>query len=296
MSRSTSLPMPSTAPALLIYLYAFIGVTVFAFTLPMTRLAVQSFDPWLIGMARASIAGVFAAIILLATRSRRPTASEWRGIALSCTGVIVGWPVFSSIAMQTVPSSHGAVLSGLIPLATAIVASARSGEPLSRRFWMLSLLGAILVLLYAFYIGEGALQTGDIWLALAVFMSGVGYAEGGRVARTLGGWRTICWCLAASLPLTIPATLWLTFPMTEMPSSQSVMALLYLALFSSLLGFFPWYKAMAMGGVARIGQVQLAQPFLTVLISAVWLSEQVDLLTWLSCIVIIAIIAASRRA
>jgi drug/metabolite transporter (DMT)-like permease len=124
----------------------------------------------------------------------------------------------------------------------------------------------------------------------------VGYAEGGRVARTLGGWRTICWCLAASLPLTIPATLWLTFPMTEMPSSQSLMALLYLALFSSLLGFFPWYKAMALGGVARIGQVQLAQPFLTVLISAVWLSEQVDLLTWLSCIVIIAIIAASRRA
>ncbi len=296
MSRSTSLPMPSSAPTLLIYLYAFMGVTVFAFTLPMTRLAVQSLDPWLIGMARASIGGILATVILLATRSRRPTATEWRGIGLSCTGVIVGWPVFSSIAMQTVPSSHGAVLSGLIPIATAIVSAARNGESLSRRFWLLSLLGAALVLMYAFYIGEGALQTGDIWLALAVFMSGVGYAEGGRVARTLGGWRTICWCLAASLPLTIPATLWLALPMAQTPEPQAIMAVLYLAVFSSLLGFFPWYKAMAMGGVARIGQVQLAQPFLTVLISALWLGEQVDLLTWLSCILIIAVIAASRRA
>ncbi len=294
MNRSTILASPS--PALLPYLYAFVGVLVFAFTLPMTRVAVQSFDPWLVGMARASIGGLFAAFLLLATRSRSPTASEWRGIALSCTGVIVGWPVFSSVAMQTVPSSHGAVLSGLIPLATAIVSAARSGESLSRRFWLLSLLGAVLVLMYAFYIGEGALQAGDLWLALAVFMAGVGYAEGGRVARTLGGWRTICWCLAASLPLTIPASLWLAFPMAHDPSSQSVMALLYLAICSSLLGFFPWYKAMAMGGVARIGQVQLAQPFLTILISALWLGEQVDLLTWLSCVLIIVIIAASRRA
>lgn len=294
MSRSTTFAPP--APALLPYVYAFIGVLVFAFTLPMTRVAVQSFDPWLIGMGRASIGGLCAALILLATRSRRPTATEWRGIALSCTGVIVGWPVFSSIGMQTVPASHGAVLTGLIPLATAILSAARNGESLSRRFWLLSLLGAMLVLLYAFYIGEGALQAGDLWLALAVFMSGLGYVEGGRVARTLGGWRTICWCLAASLPLTIPATLWLALPMQQPPSTQAVMALLYLAIFSSLLGFFPWYKAMTMGGVARIGQVQLVQPFLTILISALWLGEQVGLLTWLSCVLIIAIIAASRRA
>lgn len=294
MSHSTTY-QPS-APALLPYAYAFVGVLVFAFTLPMTRVAVHSFDPWLIGMARASIGGLCAALILLATRSRFPTAAEWRGIALSCTGVIVGWPVFSSIAMQSVPSSHGAVLSGLIPLATAIIGARRSGESLSRRFWLLSLLGAMLVLAYAFYIGEGALQVGDLWLALAVFMAGVGYAEGGRVARTLGGWRTICWCLTASLPLTVPASLWLALPMEQAPSAQATMALLYLALCSSLLGFFPWYKAMAMGGVARIGQVQLAQPFLTILISALWLGEQVDLLTWLSCVIIIVIIAASRRA
>lgn len=278
------------------YAYAFLGVAIFSFTLPMSRIAVAEYSPWLLGMLRGAIGGTAAAIILLVTRSRFPNRAEWRNILIACSGLILGWPLLSNLALQTVPSSQAAVLIGIIPFFTALFASLHSGHRLSPRFWFWCIVGALLVLVYAMHSGGWRLHEGHIYLLLGSAFSGIGYAYGGLVAKTLSGWRTICWCQAISLPLTIPTSLYLAHDMTALPSSTATGAMLYLALMSSLLGFFPWYKAMAIGNVAKIGQVQLLQPFMAILIAAVWLREQVSLLTWLSCLFIVLIIAASRKA
>ncbi len=278
------------------YYYALLGVLIFSFTLPMSRLAVTEYSPWLLGMLRGSIGGTTAAVILLLTRSRFPNRQEWRNILIACTGLILGWPLLSNLALQTVPSSQAAVLIGVIPLFTALFASLQSGQTLSRRFWGWCLLGSGLVFAYAMQISQWQFEVGHLYLLLGSAFSGLGYAYGGQVAKTLSGWRTICWCQAVSLPLTIPASLYLASDLQHVPGSTTTFAMLYLALMSSLLGFFPWYKAMAIGNVAKIGQVQLLQPFLAILISALWLGEQVSMLTWASCVLIVFIIAASRKS
>lgn len=278
------------------YAYAFLGVAIFSFTLPMSRLAVAEYSPWLLGMLRGAIGGSAAAAILLCTRSRFPNRAEWRNILIACSGLILGWPLLSNLALQTVPSSQAAVLIGTIPFFTALFASFHSGQRLSVRFWGWCILGTLLVLTYALHSSGWSVHKGHLYLLLGSAFSGVGYAYGGLVAKTLSGWRTICWCQAISLPLTIPVSIYLTSDMPELPSPSATGAMLYLALMSSLFGFFPWYKAMAIGNVAKIGQVQLLQPFMAIVIAALWLQEQVSLLTWGSCLLIVLIIAASRKS
>jgi drug/metabolite transporter (DMT)-like permease len=302
MNRSVLYPSPQTAPAASAappwegYGYGFLGVLIFSLTLPMTRLAVAELPPLLIGLGRALLAAVPALILLWLTRSRRPDRHEWPGVILAAVGIVVGWPLASTLAMQSVSSSHGAVFNGLLPLSTAAFAAWRSGERPSRSFWLWAMVGAALVCTFALRQGHGTLAVGDFWLLLAVVLGGLGYAEGARASRTLGGWRTICWALVISAPFIAAPVGWLASQQAGWPSADVVLACAYLAFGSMFVGFFAWYRGLAAGGIARVGQIQLLQPFLTVLAAALFFGESVDLATFLFAAAVIVVIAGGRRA
>ena len=300
MTRSTLYPPAPAVPAAPSsvwegYGYGFLGVLVFSLTLPMTRLAVAELAPLLVGLGRALVAAVPAVALLWVTRSRRPNRQEWPGVILAALGIVVGWPLASSLAMQTVPAAHGAVFNGLLPLSTAAFAALRSGERPSATFWGWAIVGAALVTVYALRQGDGTLSTGYLWLLLAVVLGGMGYAEGGRAARTLGGSRTICWALAISAPVVAAPVGWMAAQATW-PSAAVVSACAYLAIGSMFLGFFAWYRGLAVGGIARVGQVQLLQPFLTVVAAALLFGETVEASTFVFAAAVIAVIAGGRRA
>jgi len=265
----------------------------------MTRIAVAELSPLLIGLGRALVAAVPAVLLLWLTRSRLPSREEWQGVILAAAGIVIGWPLTSTFAMSTVSSSHGAVFNGLLPLFTALFATWRSAERPPIAFWGWALAGAMLVMIYALRQGNGSLQTGDLWLLVAVVLGGMGYAEGARASRTLGGARTICWALAISAPfLLIPVT-WMTIDTlstTGWPSTQVIAAFTYLAFGSMFLGFFAWYRGLALGGIAQVGQIQLLQPFLTVLAAASLFQEHVEPMTYLFAVAVIVIIAGGRHA
>lgn len=300
MTRSTPYPSPqaaSLAPPSVWegYGYGFLGVLVFSLTLPMTRLAVSELAPLLVGLGRALVAAVPAIALLWLTRSRRPNRQEWPGVILAALGIVVGWPLASTLAMQSVSSSHGAVFNGLLPLSTAAFAALRSGERPSASFWGWAVVGAALVTTFALGQGHGTLSTGDLWLLVAVVLGGMGYAEGARAARTLGGSRTICWALAISAPVVVAPVGWMA-AQAHWPSATVVSACAYLAFGSMFLGFFAWYRGLAVGGIARVGQVQLLQPFLTVVAAAVLFGESVEPSTFVFAAAVIAVIAGGRRA
>jgi len=278
------------------YAYGLLGVAIFSLTLPMTRVAVAEMDAVLVALGRALLAALPAAALLWLTGSRLPAPALWPGIALAAVGVVAGWPLASTLAMQTVPASHGAVVNGLLPLATAAFAAWRSGERAPLAFWAWAAAGAALVMAFALREGHGQLQAGDLWLLAAVVLGGLGYSEGARVARTLGGWRTICWVLVASAPLLVLPTAWLALQVERPPSVPALGAFAYLAGFSMFLGFFAWYRGLAAGGIARVGQVQLLQPFLTVAAAALLFGEPVSAATFIFAAAVIAVIAAGRRA
>lgn len=180
-----SVPLAAAAPTRLWagYGYGLLGVLVFSLTLPMTRLAATELPARVTSLGRAGLAAVPALLLLLYTRSRRPTTQEWPGVVLAALGVVIGWPMASTMAMQTVPSSHAAVVNGLLPLSTAAFAALRSGERPSPAFWAWALAGASLVVFYALRQGQGMIQAGDLWLLLAVLLGGMGYAEGARLTQ-----------------------------------------------------------------------------------------------------------------
>lgn len=299
MTRPAFYPPAPAAPAAASpwegYGYGFLGVLVFSLTLPMTRVAVTELAPLLVGLGRALVAAVPAIALLWITRSRRPDRQEWPGVILAALGIVVGWPLASSLAMQTVSSSHGAVFNGLLPLSTAAFAALRSGERPSPAFWGWAVVGAVLVTTYALRQGHGTLSVGDLWLLVAVVLGGMGYAEGARASRTLGGWRTICWALAISAPVVAAPVGWMA-AQAAWPSASVVAACAYLAFGSMFLGFFAWYRGLAAGGIARVGQVQLLQPFLTVVAAALLFGESVEAATFLFAVAVIVVIAGGRRA
>jgi drug/metabolite transporter (DMT)-like permease len=275
---------------------ALVGVLVFSLTLPMSSIAVAELHPLLVGLGRAVVAAVPAGLLLWLTRSRLPSRAEWPGVILAALGVVAGWPVASTLAMQSVPAAHGAVVNGLLPLATAAFAALGSRERPPVRFWLWALAGACLVAAFALREGGGALQAGDVWLLVATVLGGMGYAEGARVSRTLGGWRTICWALVVSAPFLIGPVAWMAAQVPASPSPAVWLALAYLSFGSMFLGFFAWYRGLARGGIARVGQVQLLQPFITVVAAALLFGETVTPATLLFAVAVIGVIAAGRRA
>lgn len=272
-----------------------LGIAMFSLTLPFTRLAVAELNPVLVACGRAFVAGTCSVVLLWHKRASWPTGQQWRALAITAAGVIIGFPVFMSIAMYYVPASHGAIVLGLLPLMTALFGALRFGERPSLGFWLAALAGSALVTAFALQEGGGEFHIADLALLIAVISASMGYAEGGRLARTMSGPDVICWAMVLSIPLAFPATLFLLWHYGAHASLAAWGSFSYLALFSALIGFFFWYRGLALGGIARVGQVQLMQPFLTLLGAMVLLGEPLKLSQFAFAIAIIAVVAVGRK-
>jgi len=273
----------------------FIAVFVFGLTLPVTRFISPHFDPIFIGLGRAVLAALFAAAFLTFYKSRLPSFEQSKLLFVVALGVVIGFPVLSAVAMQSLPASHGGVVLGVLPLATAAASWVVSDERPSIGFWVIGSLGSMLVIAYSLLQGGGRFLLGDLALFLAVVSAAFGYAIGGKLSKELGGWQVICWALIIALPITlIPAIYYAPTDFDQLEFS-TLAGFLYLSLASQLFGFFIWYKAMAIGGVARVSQVQLLQPFITIMASAWVLSEAIDGHTYIFVIAVVAIVAIGKR-
>ncbi|CAM2142797.1 Uncharacterized transporter YdeK [Pararobbsia alpina] len=277
-------------------LLGLLGVVTFSLSLPMTHVAITQINPVLVGLGRAFVAAFPAAVLLLWRRERFPNRVQIARLGVTALGVVVGFPVFSGIALKTVPASHGAVVNGLLPLATAIWAVMLSHERPSRAFWGFAVLGSALVVTYAVITGHGAPAVGDLWMLAAVITGGLGYTEGARLAKELGDWQVICWTLVLSAPVLAVPVGWLAWHQAGPITPHVWFAFGYLAMFSQFLGFFAWYAGLARGGIARVGQVQLLQIFLTLGFSALWFGESVAPISWLFAAAVLATVVAGRRA
>ena len=278
------------------FLYGLLGVAAFSLTLPATRVAVVGLDPVFVGLGRAVVAAVLAAIVLLATRTPFPGWALLPRLAIVAGGVIVGFPLLSAWAMVYVPAAHGAVVIGLLPLATALTGAWLAHERPTRRFWISAVFGSAVVVGFALWQGGGAPHPADALLVLAVVAAAIGYAEGGRLARTLGGWQVISWALVLSAPLLAVPTWWVSDGRLLTASAAAWAGFAYVGAVSMFLGFFAWYRGLALGGIGAVGQVQLLQPFLTIFASAWLLGERIDAATLVAAALVIASIAVGRRA
>ncbi|MFJ2480196.1 DMT family transporter [Pseudomonas sp. NPDC087598] len=258
------------------WINGFIGVVIFSGSLPATRLAVLEFDPVFLTVVRAAIAGVLAVMLLWLFRERRPARSQWLSLLIVALGVVLGFPLLTALALQHVTSAHSIVFVGLLPLATAIFGVLRGGERPRPVFWIFSLLGSSLVVGYALAQGLTASPTGDLLMLAAILACGLGYAEGAKLSRTLGGWQVICWALVLSLPVMALSSLWLAPASFRQISLSAWLCLAYVSLFSMLIGFVFWYRGLAQGGIAAVGQLQLLQPFFGLALAATLLHEHVS--------------------
>ena len=271
----------------------FVGVVIFAATLPMTKIAVGSLaapqlSPWFISFGRAAAAGVLSALYLLVQRSRGelvvPAGHQWALLFMTACGVVVGFPLFLALALQYVPSTHGAVVTGLLPLATAVLAALWFHQRPSLGFWLAAIAGTLLVLAFMGFrsadsAGHFSLHLADVFLLIAMVTGAFGYIGGAQLTPSLGAERVICWVLVMSLPLTLPMT-WLNLPANPAQIKlASWGAFAYVALFSMWIGFFAWYRGLALGGAVRVSQVQLVQPFISLLFAVPLLGEKLDPLT-----------------
>lgn len=281
-------------------LLGLIGVVIFSLTLPMTRIVVAEFSPLLNGLGRALAAAVPAAVLLAVRREKLPTWPQLKSLAVVSLGVIVAFPVFSAWAMKTVPASHGAVVNGLQPLCVAIYAAWLSHERPSKAFWASAIVGSAIVIAFALQAGGGALQSGDLLMLVAVGIGALGYAEGARLARQIGGWQVICWALVVSAPFLLAPVAWLGWEQhVTHPGPVALktwLAFGYVTVFSQFIGFFAWYAGLAMGGTARVGQVQLLQIFFTMAFSALFFGETVAPITWIFAAAVIATVVLGRKA
>jgi drug/metabolite transporter (DMT)-like permease len=287
-----SIPAPHSRERLGLLL-GLAGVLAFSLTLPMTRLAVAELDAWFVAFGRMALAGVVSAVWLWLARAPLPSRDDLRWLAGCVIGVVVGFPLCSSLAMRTLPANHGAVINGLLPFATALLAALWLGERHRARFWICAAIGSAMVIGYA--LREGlAVGHGHLWMLAAVLIGAIGYVAGGRLSRTLGGVNTILWSLVLALPLTAPVAAWLALATPMQASAAAWGALAYVTLISQIAGFFAWYNGLAIGGIARVGQVQLLQAFFTIAFAGFLFGEQVEPLTWLVAVAVVATIAIGR--
>ena len=275
-----------------------LGVLIFAMTLPMTRLAVgdesaPQLSPWFVTAGRAAVAGILSALYLLAMRAPRPARKHWPALALSGLGTVVGFPLFLGLALRQVDAMHAAVVTGVMPLGTAVVAALVLRQRPSAGFWACAVLGCALVLGFAAWQGSGRLSAADGLLLLAVLCTSVAYVAGAQVAGVIPAQQVICWILVAALPLSLPAALWLWPPGSVSLAAWGAFA--YTAVFSMWLGFFAWYRGLALGGVVRVSQVQLIQPFLALLFAVPVLGERLDPLTLVFSLAVIGVVLVGRR-
>ena len=277
------------------WINGFIGVAIFAGSLPATRVAVMDFAPVFLTSARAAIAGVLGLALLLALRQPWPKAADLPSLALTALGVVLGFPLLTALALQHITSAHSIVFVGLLPLCTAVFAVLRGGERPRPAFWLFSIAGAACVAGFMGLGGMGASLQGDLLMLAAIAVCGLGYAEGARLSRTLGGWQVISWALVLSLPVMLPLAL-LTRPASfAHVGAPAWWGLAYVSLFSMLIGFVFWYRGLAQGGIAAVGQLQLLQPFMGLGLAALLLREPVSWTMLMVTLAAVACVAGARR-
>jgi drug/metabolite transporter (DMT)-like permease len=257
-------------------LSGFIGVLVFSLTLPATRTAVMALDPWFVAVGRLALAGLLAAAVLRLSRARLPGRESFWRICRVMLGVVLGFPLLTTLALRHVESAHAAVVIGILPLLTAMLAVLVAGERPKPAFWLFALGGAACVLAYTLAHTSLAAGLPDLLLLVAALAAAWGYAEGAVLARTMPGLQVISWALVLALPVSLPAALLLLPGVPPETPWQAWAGFLWVAVFSQYLGFYFWYRGLALGGIASVGQVQLLQTFLTLGFSALLLGERLD--------------------
>jgi drug/metabolite transporter (DMT)-like permease len=276
-------------------IYGTIGMAIFAGSLPATRAAVLGLDVIFITAGRAAIAGLLAAVMILATRQRRPTLREFLALIVVAGGVVLGFPLLTALALKSVPAAHTIIFVGLLPLATTCFALFQRGERPRRAFWPWAILGSLAVVAYALWHARGGFTAPDLLMVAAVLVCGLGYAEGSRLAKQIGSWQVICWALILSLPVSLPAMVIFMPPSIAAVPLPAWLGFGYVSFFSMFIGFIFWYRGLAEGGVARVSQVQLFQPFLGLLFAALTLGEPISPDLPLVALVIVLCVSQARK-
>ena len=278
-----------------------LGIVIFSVTLPMTRLAVGTPDApqmsgLFIAMGRAVVAGGLSAALLLMTRAQLPARRDWLPLVITAGGIVFGFPLFTSIAMRHVEAMHASVIVGVLPLATAVVGALLHRQRPSTGFWLCAGLGSALVIVFAVLRSDNSdlgISYADLLLLAAMLCAAVGYCYGGRLAGYMRAEHVICWALIISLPFTLPLTIY-SWP-TQVIRPAAWWAFTYVAVFSMWLGFFAWYRGLALGGTVRVSQVQLVQPFLSMLFAIPLLGEKLDGVTVSFGLAVIAAVFIGKK-
>ncbi|WUI14772.1 DMT family transporter [Kineococcus sp. NBC_00420] len=287
------------APAAGGLLWGSLGVLAFSFTVPLTRIAVGGLAPLFIGSGRAVVAAVLAALALRVTRAARPTSRQWLRLAVVAGGVVAGFPLLTSFALTSTPAVHGAVVIAVLPAATAVTAVLRTGERPPTTFWVTAAIGAGAAVAFAAVQGGGAgglHHAADLLLLGAVAAAAIGYAEGGLLARELGSWQTISWALVLASPAMLALTLVSAVSTPPAATAGQWAAFGYLAVVSTFLGFFAWYRGLGIGPMTRVSQVQLVQPVLTITWAALLLGEPLTATTAVGGLLVIGSAALAVRS
>ncbi|MDQ0471318.1 DMT family transporter [Labrys wisconsinensis] len=298
--------------------HGFVGVLIFSGSLPATRVAVAQLDPLFLTAARAAIAGLLGGALLLVLnlhmrwnpvslrRLRRgeafgrqapglPSGAEILSLVVVALGVVVGFPLLTALALRSITSAHAIVFIGLLPLATAVFGVLRGGERPKPAFWLFSIAGSAAVAGFALAQGGGGAGIGDALMLAAILVCGLGYAEGARLSRRRSGWQVISWALVIALPLMLPLAMVLEPPAWSSVGWPALAALAYVSLFSMLIGFVFWYRGLALGGIAAVGQLQLLQPFLGLALAALLLHEPVGWAIWAVAAAVVVCVACAKR-
>ncbi|MEV5604328.1 DMT family transporter [Streptomyces sp. NPDC052299] len=289
-------PVPASAPAPRGTLLALLGVVTFSLTFPSTVWGLESFGPWSLVALRSVLAAVLSGGFLLAARVRTPAREHWAGLAVVAGGVVVGFPLLTTLALRTSTTSHAAVVVGLLPLTTAVFSSLRTGTRPPRAFWAAAVAGAAVVIAFTAAQSGGALSAGDLFLFGALLVCAAGYTEGGRLAKVMPGWQVTGWALVLTLPLSLAgAAVALAYEPVRL-GVHGVVGLVWVAAGSTFLGLYVWYRGMAEIGIARASQLQLAQPLLTLFWSFFLLGEEVAAAAPVAAVAVLVCIALTQRA
>jgi drug/metabolite transporter (DMT)-like permease len=276
-------------------LIGFGGIVIFSQTLPISKIAVQALDPYFIVFGRAALAGLVALLYLFYRRERLPSLSTLPGFALIAFGVIFGFPLFITIAMTQGPSSHGAVMLGILPLVTTIIGAIRFKERPSMGFWITSVVGTGLVLLYALIKSAGQITYFDGLLVAACLCAAIGYVEGAKLSRVMRPKVVISWALVFSLPINLLLSFLTYRPEYVHVGPEIWISFAYLGIFSMFVGFFFWYEGLRIGGIARVSQVQLLQPFCTLLGSSLLLGEAFTLINIVFAVLVVLTVMVGKQ-
>ena len=276
-------------------LIGFIGILIFSLTLPVSKIAVLSFDPYFIAFGRATLAAVVALAYLIYKKEPMPSKADCTKFVVIALGVVFGFPIFTTVAMTDGSSSHGAVILGMMPLATTVIGVIRFKERPSLGFWLVSLLGAALVVIYALLKSSGSFTYVDVLLVLGGIFACIGYVEGGELSRKMNPRAVISWALVISLPINLVMSC-VTFNLQYIHTDPIAWtSFIYLSLFSMYIGFFFWYEGLAVGGIARVSQVQLTQPFCTLIAASVLLGDSLTMMNVVFAFLVVSTVILGRR-